>query len=456
MTASGLAVAQEPTPRAGLPTGSVKTKPVVSAIEPGTRPTTTPIPKPAPRRTGVTATASGKDVVIPLEVEQAGRPPSPDKLHVGSGTGKITSAADGAPQLEIPLGGTAVLTTDAGRSGRRNLLVERTKTALPWLLVEAQAKNGEPAVRTARPFVTLAKAILWNPDRKRHIAQFLFGLDPESGPPGPLEHELSVRFTVTCDDVAPADTRVKGIGPSGYSTVSVECSAAVKNERPEHELGIFVERDSLRYPFKIPRRAGPPTLTTQSNVLIGFGFSSATLTLSSFEEDGSPFPRSADTTFQLLAQGGRIDASEVTIPTGQQQGRVTIHPHGFGKLDVVAALGDVRSQPLSLTLGWPIMPLFAIFFGGTLGGFAMTLRDFKTALSRKKRARAVGRRVLEGTIVGFLASMVSLFVPSITTLPSWAPRTELGLFVIAMCGGILGAPLLRRLAESVFPTPKEE
>ena len=248
----------------------------------------------------------------------------------------------------MPVGESAVVSADVAQpTASRDVLVEREKTPLPWLVIETRAGAEGASIRTARPFVTLARAILWNPERKRHVAQFLFGLDPESGAPGPLDRPLSVRFVVTCDDVLPAQTRVKSIGPGGYGTVSVECSAAIKNERPEHELGIFVDRGNLRYPFQIPRRAGPPSLAADSNQLLGFGFSSATLTVSSVEEDGSPLARPSDTTFQLLAQGGRIDVSDVTVPGGQHQAKVAIHPHGLGAIEVVAAFGEQRSAPLT-------------------------------------------------------------------------------------------------------------
>jgi hypothetical protein len=253
---------------------------------------------------------------------------------------------------------------------------------------------------------------------------------------------------VTCDDVLPAQTRVRSVGPGGYGSVSVECSPAIKNERPEHELGIFVERGNLRYPFQIPRRPGPPALTADSSQLLGFGFSSATLTVHSVEEDGSPLARTADTTFQLLAQGGRIDVSELTIPGGQQQAKVAIHPHGLGNIEVVAAFGELRSVPVKLELTWPVLPLLAIFAGGLVGGFATTLRQ--------KNRRNVRRRVVEGVVVGLLISAFSLLVPSFTTLPSWAPRTELGLFVLAALAGFVGMPLLNRASQAMFPTAKLE
>jgi hypothetical protein len=346
------------------------------------------------------------------------------------------------------VGQSAVVSTDlAPQAAARSVIAEHSKTQLPWLVVETRASAAGPSVRTARPFVTLAKAILWKPEKKRHVAEFLFGLDPESGAPGPLDRPLSVRFVVTCDDVLPAQTRVRSIGPAGYGTVSVECSQAIKNERPEHELGIFVERGNLRYPFQIPRRPGPPALAADSVDLLGFGFSSATLTVGSVEEDGSPLARPSDTTFQLFAQHGRIDVSEVKVPGGQQQAKIEIHPHGIGTIEVVAALGELRSAPLELELAWPLLPLLAIFAGGPVGGFATTLRQ--------KNRRHVRRRVLEGAVVGLLISAFSLVVPSFTTLPSWAPRTELGLFVLAALAGFVGTPLLERVAQALFPARRD-
>ena len=450
---SGLAWAQPPVkPREGLPAGSVKVRPEGSASEPTPpRPTTTAVPT-APVKKPATkplTTARTRGVVIPLAIEaQGGRPIPQDRIRVSSGTGTITTAQDGTPALEMPVGESAVVSTDvAQETAARSVIAEHSKTQLPWLVVETRDSAEGGTVRTARPFVTLAKAILWKPDKKRHVAEFLFGLDPESGAPGPLDQPLSVRFVVTCDDVLPGQTRVRSIGPSGYGRVSVECSQAIKNERPEHELGIFVERGNLRYPFQIPRRPGPPGLSLDPDYLLGFGFSIASLTVRSLEEDGSPLVRPTDTTFRL--EGGRIDASQIVIPGGEQQASITVHPHGIGAIEVVAVLGELRSEPVVRTLRWPFLPLLAIFGGGVIGGFATTLRQ-------KKGRRNVIRRVLEGAVVGLLISGFSLVVPSFTTLPSWAPRTELGLFVLAALAGFVGTPLLDRAAQMLFPGTKTE
>jgi hypothetical protein len=451
---AGYATAQPAAkPRAGLPAGSVKARPSASAREPAeARPTATatptaPVKKPP---TKPLAIVRDRDVAVPLEIEpQAGKPITADRVKISSGEGRITSAKDGTPVLEMPVGESAVVSTDvAQQTAARSVLAENSKTQLPWLVVETRESAEGASVRTARPFVTLAKAILWKPDKQRHVAEFLFGLDPETGAPGPLDHALSVRFVVTCDEVVPAQTRVRSVGPGGYGTVSVECSPGIKNDRAEHELGIFVERGNLRYPFQIPRRPGRPLLSADSAELHGFGFSSATLTLISVEEDGSPLVRTTSTTFQLLAQGGRIDASDLTIPNGQSRASVVIHPHGLGSIEVVAALGDLRSAPLKLELAWPVLPLLAMFFGGTLGGFATTLRQ--------TNRRKVRRRALEGAVVGLVISAFSLLVPSFTTLPSWAPRTELGLFVLAALAGFVGTPLLDRASQTLFPTVKTE
>ena len=127
-----------------------------------------------------------------------------------------------APVLELPRGSFSVITSRRSKESIEEVeLNTQQKTALPWLVVETAASAAEPGVRAGRPFLTLARAITWDVANARHIAEFLFGLDPERGEPGPLREAIDVRFGVSCDAVMPDRAQIGTIGPSGYGKVRV-------------------------------------------------------------------------------------------------------------------------------------------------------------------------------------------------------------------------------------------
>jgi hypothetical protein len=54
-------------------------------------------------------------------------------------------------------------------------------------------------VRSARPFLKLARAVQWDPEHKVHSAEVLIGLDAESGDGGALAEPLVASLAVSCD-----------------------------------------------------------------------------------------------------------------------------------------------------------------------------------------------------------------------------------------------------------------
>jgi hypothetical protein len=347
--------------------------------------------------------------------------------------------------LEAPAKGQVIIGSDVGQaSAAQSELRTDAKTPLPWLVVET--RGGGPSapatVHAARPFLTLARAVLWNAAEGRHVAEFLFGLDPEVGEAGPLDHPMEARFAVTCDEVLPAQLRVEQVGPAGYSTVKVKCSPSVKNDRPQQELEVLVERGRLSYPFRIPRRPGALSLVASSPSVLGFGFGTTVLTVERLEEDGSPLPAEEDLPVQLLSSRSGLPAGSSTIPRGHSGTSIELHPSGIGRIEVSAAVGALRSPAVALRRSWPFYPIAAMLLGGALGG--------ALSLFGKKRRRPV-LRVLQGIAAGVAVTAVVLVVPSFTTVPGWARGTELGLFVVATCAGYLGTQLVDGAARLLFP-----
>ena len=461
-----------------LPEGAVKleqVRPVASAT-PTAVPaagTTAPAPDPAPVTAAPPVTArlprTGTRVPRPSSREQMLEVPlavegdaalQADKLRViSAGGARIKAQGQAAPVLELPVNGRAIVSSEQGKkSAERDPIVVDRKTALPWLVIETERRGDTQAVRAARPFLTLAKAITWHARDRLHVAEFLFGLDPEGGVLGALQQPIEARFSVSCDDVAPELARVEKIGPGGYGSVRVRCSPAVKNEQPQQFLTVHVEQGTLRYPFEIPRRPGSLRLSASAISLPGFGFGSLALTGEQFEEDGSPLRAQRATDLQLSADRSSLDVSALRISEGTTSATVDVHPRGVGPVALVLLHGSLRSPPLQLQLTWPWFALAAMIAGGTLGGvlFLFGPRPKSAGSASIWRKYPALRRAVEGALVGLLVTAFVLIVPSFALIPEWARSSELGMFVLAALAGFAGTPLLDLAARALFPALGKE
>ncbi|HMI93719.1 MAG TPA: hypothetical protein VK509_20235, partial [Polyangiales bacterium] len=457
---------------AASPTTAVPAAPVM----PGTAaPSAQPVAVPADAPSGPVRVTSGAPrtrvprpsrdddmLELPLALEGVSAQQS-DKLRVISAPSgaRIKEQVNAAPVLELPVNGRAIVSSEQGKkSAERDPIQVDRKTALPWLVVETERSGNTQAVRAARPFLTLAKAITWNAREQLHVAEFLFGLDPEGGVAGALQQPVEARFSVSCDDVAPALARVEKIGPGGYGSVRVKCSAAVKNQQPQQFLAVHVEQGSLRYPFEIPRRPGPLRLFASALSVPGFGFGSVALTAEQLEEDGSPLRAPSATDLQLNADRSALDVSAVRIAEGASTATVEVHPRGGGELALSLANGTLRSPPLRLQLTFPWLALAAMIGGGTLGGvlflFGPRPKQKGGGSASIWRKHPALRRAAEGALVGLLVSAFVLIVPSFALIAGWARSTELGLFVIAALAGFIGSPLLALAGRALFPAWAKE
>lgn len=401
----------------------------------------------APRSISAGGGARQQTVRVPVTVEGVANERVADSVRVTSGAGKVARGPTGESVLEVPAVGRVILSSESAKAtAARSPITEHEKTQLPWLVVEASPSGAETTVRTARPFLKLARAILWNEGTRRHEAEFLFGLDAESGEPGPLDNPVEARFTVTCDEVTPPEATLSKIGPAGYGSIRVACSPAVKNERAEQHLDILVDRGNLSYPFSVPHRPGAPILQSDSSNVLGFGFGFPELTVSSVEEDGTPLVASEALPVRFVVSAGTLTLDPLTIAKGEQRVGVRVHPSGLAPVKLSAVVREMPSQVLTLSLAVPVAPVLAMLAGGTVGGAVVLARtrwrkDWKGALAR----------VAKGAATGLLVALLALILPTIIGLPAWAPRTELGLFVVSAFAGFLGTPLLRWAAGLLFP-----
>lgn len=427
-----------------LPIGAVKLvpKPAPEAPAPAPTPALQPRARPLPRPL--------EAVRVPLTIEgQTGTAP-----RITSGSGTITKQPSGNFELALRSGERAIVSSEPARvKSAPKEIVEGEKTPLPWLVVEARSTAQGTVVRSARPFLTLGRAVQWDASKHRHLADFLFWMESEATTLEPFDSPIQARFAVSCEDIDPREAAVATPGPAGYRTIEVSCSPGVKNERAEQEIQVFADRDSLSYTFKIPHRAGPPILAADQATVYGLGFGSALLTISSVEEDGSPLKADADLPIQFFISKGAAEVDQASLSPGDQQKTAGLHPRGLGPLEVRAVLRDLSSEPIEISLTTPVLLILFMLLGGTVGGAAASLRPNQTANARR-RALTIG--AIEGAVVGAIISAASMFLSALSQLPSWAVRTELGIFVLSAVAGSAGTPLLHALSRVIFPWLKEK
>lgn len=395
--------------------------------------------------------AWGTRVRVPIGAEGTLQEHAADKLMVVAGPGSVAKADDGGAVLEQARSGTSVLSSvDAKAIAKQSQLSTDSKTPLPWLVVDSQQRNEENVVRSARPFLKLARAVQWDPVRQLHIAEFLLGLDAESGETGALSEPLEASLAVSCDEVTPQTVKLTTIGPAGDQLVRVGCSAQVKNERADQVLSVRLQSGSLDYEFQIPHRPGPFQLSASTSSVLGLGLGELTLTAVSAEEDGTPLPAASVQHVPLRISDGELDPDSLTIAAGASQGSISVHVRGSGQLQIRAGLAERESEPVLLRVRWPILLSCMAPLGGAIGGY------LALGLQRKRHPRSSRRPTqwisacIEGALVGVVAVLALTLLPSLGLLPSWARTAEIAWFVVAVFAGFLGLELMDRLARMFF------
>lgn len=399
----------------------------------------------------------GRRVRVPVAADGAPREQANDKLVVVAGIASLARASDGGAVLEQAKSGTSVLSSvDARRIARQSRISTDSKTQLPWLVVDSQEREHENLVRSARPFLKLARAVQWDRVRQLHVAEFLVGLDAESGEAGTLSEPLEASLSVSCDEVAPQSIKFTTIGPAGDQLVRVSCSAQVKNERDKQILSVRLQSGNLDYEFEIPHRPGPYQLSASSSSVLGLGLGELTLTAVSAEEDGTPLPVASELRVPLRVNDGELDPDAVVIPAGASQASASVHVRGSGSLQVRAGFAERESGPVALKVRWPVLLSCMAPAGGAIGGYLALALQRK----RQKGPRRKGQRVaacVEGALVGIVVVLALTLVPSFGLMPGWARTAEIAWFVVAVFAGFLGLELLDRLARLFFkPTAAGE
>ncbi|HTU61629.1 MAG TPA: hypothetical protein VMF89_24405, partial [Polyangiales bacterium] len=383
----------------------------------------------------------------------------PKDLTVVAGAAHVEEASDGSVVLEQAKSSTSVVSAVGPKaSSPHRLGATEQKLKLPWWVVDAQAVNTESVVRSARPFLKLARAVQWDPEKKLHIAEVLIGLDAESGAGGALAEPLIASLAVSCDSVEPQSVRFTTIGSAGDQLVRVACSPKVKNERAEQSISLRLQGAELDYAFEIPRRPGPFELQASTNSVLGMGLGELTLTAVQREEDGTPLVAREPMTVSLHASDGEITPDSLVIAAGSAQGIATVHVRGHGELQVIAGSAERESMPVPLRVRWPFLLASMAPVGGALGGFMAVRWQRKQPARKPLRRRQHVMAVIEGAVVGTVVVLTLMLVPDVGLVPSWARTAEAAWFVAAVFAGFLGLELLDRIARLFFrqqPNAKE-
>lgn len=388
--------------------------------------------------------------VVTEPAETVARPARPQAIRVVAGQGRIVQDDDGRSWLEQSKVGTSVLSSDDASAGTAaGMLSTGAKTSLPWLIVDARQRPRGNQWRTARPFLKLARGFQWEPASRRHVAQFSIGLDAEDGEPSPLTSAVRARIVTSCDEVSPADVILGAVGRAGDQTIAVACSAKIKNERPQQSLGIRLPNASLDYQFEIPHRAGAFQLVSSVQSALGLGIDSLPVTVTRCEEDRTPLPVAAALDVPLHARGSEIDPSRVTIPTGESQAIISVRPRGVGSLQLSAGASAQESEALPIELSWPVLLLLLTSLGGALGGYLSAIRP-RGSKPGRHGLQYGARRAIEGALVGMIAILATLALPSLALVPEALRSNEIAWFVMAIPAGFSGIELVETLSGLLF------
>jgi hypothetical protein len=140
----------------------------------------------------------------------------------------------------------------------------------------------------------------------------------------------------------------------------------------------------------------------------------------------------------LSARRGTPDPSSVAL-AGGETGRSAIRSSGVGRDTITATSGPLRSAPLELVYGWPLL----FFAASLLGGIVGSLMDCEAI---RRRGTPASRRafVVSGVAAGIFAAVAIVIGLNVTGVDLPETSGEAVVFVVAALGTLLGLRGLRR------------
>jgi hypothetical protein len=283
--------------------------------------------------------------------------------------------------------------------------------------------------------------LTWNDQARAYTTELFVGYEFEDGREIPLPAPKTVTFFAEGANARiKADTvTVKKSGGSGYERVTLSTNQI---EGVTHFTARVSAADELKTGVPVLREPGALRLSLPATELPAFGVGSGVMTVSLLGRDGFPFAPTKPFEVQLTSSGLRQPAL-VTIEPGKSTATVDVRTLGFGTGRISAQSGIFQAA-LPVKLVFPIAPIVAALVGGGLGGVARFMRN------RRKGGALLGRRVLEGMLVGVIlvgAVWAGLVAMDITT---GALGTPFGAFVLGALSGYLGCVVLDGVAKKTF------
>jgi hypothetical protein len=358
-----------------------------------------------------------------------------------------------APEaLEVSAGQTNLVV----QANRQAILLPRTPSAtkapiegrslFPGLMVcnwsprtggPAQAVHGRLFLRTRQT------PLPWDDQQDAYSTTLVVGLDLTNHTGAiDLEPPVSIEFFPTGAAVQPTRVLIRRTGTSGYQEATLQCP------RLDATAAVLARSDmgELVHPVEMVPRMGRLEIVPTVSRVFGFGLGTTALTVERLAEDGSGLEVGEPLSIRLSTTQGKLEPeSSLEIPAGAGAVTAGLRSSGLGTALVTASAGGLQATT-EIRYIFPVAYILATVIGGCAGGGGRSLRN--QTRSRSKRLRLV----TEGCLVGTVAVAAVTAGMVIGGFPTPALGTELGAFVVAALSGYVGAPLLDRLVQRVFPS----
>lgn len=296
---------------------------------------------------------------------------------------------------------------------------------LPWLFVTADARAaralalrpfvvGEPLEYTGTGFrgsVVLGLVDTLQPDRADSLrTPIWFHLSTDAG------------------EATPADVAVRHTSLPPYSSVITAAT-------PGDSVRVLVQPALTLSPIATwlaVRRALLQVEPATARIL-GFGLASTELHVSLPLEAGS-----ARRDVVVSARRGVPHPSVLTL-AGGESGLSVIRSSGVGRDTIIATSGPLRSVPLEVVYGWPLVFFVVALLGGLVGSV------MECEMIRRRGTPASRRAfVVSGLAAGLFAAVAMVIGLNVTGVDLPETSGEAVVFVVAALGTVLGLRGLRR------------
>ena len=228
--------------------------------------------------------------------------------------------------------------------------------------------------------------------------------------------------------VSPADVPI-------HHTSLPPAAAVVTSAAPNDSLRVFVQPALTLTPITTWLAVHRTVLAVEPATarIVGFGLGRTELHIS-LPAAAGPARRAV----VLGARRGTPDPSVVSL-AGGETGRSAIRSSGVGRDTVTATSGPLRSAPLELVYGWPLLFLAAALLGGIVG----SVMDCEAI---RRRGTPASRRafVVSGVAAGIFAAVAMVIGLNVTGVDLPETSGEAVVFVVAALGTVLGLRGLRR------------